>query len=456
MAFLWYQFINLNWTTKESNLTVAKTATPLGQFNRDMKIPEGERLWCVGPNGSNSQNTDRFCNFKNLCFSNAYKVFFLNRGDNFTYKGDNWTSHNQAVRHTNHISLTTVRGANIVFDYVDYPAKDVEIPEHEYRYYQRGKYFMTSRISGYNIAHDIHDVLMPLFFSMNLSQQSELSHSLILNFRNEMIGDSEELYNIFSAKQPILQLDFEHFMPSQSVVCFEDVTTGLVSNISLWYQWGMAEKHEGPLPNPKVTPEHFREFKDYVIQKLGIRDVTECPSMMPYGVLFSRKRHRKILNQKALIGSIENEFQLTMQVVSLEEDSVKEIIRQLSCARLLVSMHGALMILSMFLPRGAMVVEMYPYAINPDFYQVYKRMLELQDLDIEYIAWRNMNVSESVIPSGYYFLINELDVEERSAILSRTEAPRKICCTDPEWEFRIYQDTRVNVTEVIDLLKDKL
>lgn len=172
---------------------------------------------------------------------------------------------------------------------------------------------------------------------------------------------------LFTQNEPILQLDFDEYLPDQSVVCFEDVTIGL-SNSSMWYQWGMDELHEGPLLDPKVTPEHFRKFKNYLIEKMNINIV--CPQIS-YGVLFTRKRTRQILNQNELASSIEKEFEISIQVVGMEDNSIMEIIRIVSCAELLISMHGALMILAMFLPRHAVVVEMYPYAINPEFYQVY-------------------------------------------------------------------------------------
>ncbi|PIK41228.1 hypothetical protein BSL78_21935 [Apostichopus japonicus] len=268
-------------------------------------------------------------------------------------------------------------------------------------------------------------------------------------FRNRLIGDAKTIYRLFTQNEPILQLDFDEYLPDQSVVCFEDVTIGL-SNSSMWYQWGMDELHEGPLLDPKVTPEHFRKFKNYLIEKMNINIV--CPQIS-YGVLFTRKRTRQILNQNELASSIEKEFEISIQVVGMEDNSIMEIIRIVSCAELLISMHGALMILAMFLPRHAVVVEMYPYAINPEFYQVYQTMLNLQDLDIKYIAWRNMNASNAIEPPSYRFHLNNLSEEKRLAILSRTEAPRKVCCYDPEWQYRMYQNTVVNVTEVIKLLK---
>ncbi|XP_071826374.1 uncharacterized protein [Apostichopus japonicus] len=308
LAFLWHQVINMGDMAYKGR-PPARSGAPLEYFNNSMKIPQGEVVWCSGPNGSDSKRTDRFCNFRNLCYSNVYERFFLNRGD--------LTFTNEAVeRASRRISLTAVIGANMRFRYVHFPQHDVEIEQHIYRHYQKGKYFMIS-----------------------------------------------------------------------------------------------------------------------------------------YGVLFTRKRTRQILNQNELASSIEKEFEISIQVVGMEDNSIMEIIRIVSCAELLISMHGALMILAMFLPRHAVVVEMYPYAINPEFYQVYQTMLNLEELNIKYIAWRNMNASNAIEPPSYRFHLNNLSEEKRLAILSRTEAPRKVCCYDPEWQYRMYQNTVVNVTEVIKLLK---
>ncbi|KAJ8023593.1 Protein O-linked-mannose beta-1,4-N-acetylglucosaminyltransferase 2 [Holothuria leucospilota] len=84
-----------------------------------------------------------------------------------------------------------------------------------------------------------------------------------------------------------------------------------------------------------------------------------------YGILFSRKLNRKILNEKELVNAVSEKFNIKILELSMEANALPYIIETVSCAKLVMGIHGAMLILAMFLPPSSILLEMYPYAINP-------------------------------------------------------------------------------------------
>jgi len=72
-------------------------------------------------------------------------------------------------------------------------------------------------------------------------------------------------------------------------------------------------------------------------------------------------------------------------------------------------------------------------------------------------AWRNMDPTRNIAhPSAPPELggISHLDPDEQDRILHSPEVPLHLCCSDPEWLFRIYQDTVVDIPAVLALTRD--
>uniref|UniRef100_A0A8U7M2V0 Protein O-linked-mannose beta-1,4-N-acetylglucosaminyltransferase 2 n=2 Tax=Corvus moneduloides TaxID=1196302 RepID=A0A8U7M2V0_CORMO len=339
-----------------------------------------------------------------------------------------------------------VRSHTQYFNFVELPAaalkfmpKPVFVPDVA---------LIANRFNPDNLMHVFHDDLLPIYYTMQ--QFSDLDLEARLFF---MEGWSEgvhfDLYKLLSNKQPLLR---EELKTLGRLLCFTKSYVGL-SKITTWYQYGFVQP-QGPKANILVSGNEIRQFTKFMMQKLTYS--LEESSSEEYIVVFSRTINRLILNEAELILALAQEFQMKTISVSLEEHSFSDIVRLISNASMLVSMHGAQLVMSLFLPRGATVVELFPYAINPEHYTPYKTLATLPGMDLQYIAWQNTDKEDTVTyPDRPWDQggIAHLDKAEQERIIKSTEVPRHLCCRNPEWLFRAYQDTKVNIPSLIHVIR---
>jgi len=142
--------------------------------------------------------------------------------------------------------------------------------------------------------------------------------------------------------------------------------------------------------------------------------------------------------------------------VSMATHSLKQLIEIVSSASALFGMHGSALVLAMFLPARAIVVEMFPFAINPRNYVPYKTLAELPGMDLIYTSWRNTLVENTVThPNDAPEIggIKHLSKKDQDLIQSTLEVPPHLCCSDPFWLYRIYQDTLVDESSFLKVIE---
>ncbi|XP_022082194.1 protein O-linked-mannose beta-1,4-N-acetylglucosaminyltransferase 2-like isoform X2 [Acanthaster planci] len=265
-------------------------------------------------------------------------------------------------------------------------------------------------------------------------------------------GEFMDLYLSLFQYHPILRDDLVENLASaeqDSFVCFEEAYVGL-SKMTTWYQYGF-QGPQGPVPNTNMTAREVRLFTSFVHNQLGSR---KCKGS-DYAVLIRRESTRLILNEMDLVLFVSQGIGMRVMTAGLEDFSIKELIELVTCSKVLVGMHGSLLILSLFLPARSMLLELFPFAVNPDHYTPYKTLVQLPDMGITYRSWRNWDLDRTVthpdaLPA--YGGIQHLSSEEQIRILSSHEVARHICCSNPEWLFRIYQDTVVDIPSILELL----
>ncbi|XP_050181554.1 protein O-linked-mannose beta-1,4-N-acetylglucosaminyltransferase 2 [Myiozetetes cayanensis] len=446
LAALLWKYIKLreHASMVEEELVLTRQSQELSEVQIDYHaalqalVENGTRMVCTG-----RMHTDRICRFESLCYSTEAEEFVYFHSNSSVMLPNLGSRRFQPAL----LDLSSVEDHNTqYFNFVELPAaalkfmpKPVFVPDVA---------LIANRFNPDNLMHVFHDDLLPIYYTMQ--QFSDLDLDARLFF---MEGWSEgvhfDLYKLLSNKQPLLR---EELKTLGRLLCFTKSYVGL-SKITTWYQYGFVQP-QGPKANILVSGNEIRQFTKFMMQKLNIS--SEESSGEEYIVVFSRTINRLILNEAELILALAQEFQMKTISVSLEEHSFPDIVRLISNASMLVSMHGAQLVMSLFLPRGATVVELFPYAINPEHYTPYKTLATLPGMDLQYIAWQNTDREDTVTyPDRPWDQggIAHLDKAEQERIIKSTEVPRHLCCRNPEWLFRAYQDTKVNIPSLIHTIR---
>ncbi|XP_029445235.1 protein O-linked-mannose beta-1,4-N-acetylglucosaminyltransferase 2 isoform X2 [Rhinatrema bivittatum] len=388
-------------------------------------------------------HTDRICRFESLCYSTEAEEFVFFHSNASVMLPSLGSRRFQPAL----LDLSSVEDHNTqYFNFVELPVaalkfmpKPVFVPDVA---------LILNRFNPDNLMHVFHDDLLPIFYTMQ--QFSDLdSESRLFFMEGWNEGLHFDLYKALTGKQPLLK---EQLKTLGRLLCFTKSYVGL-SKITTWYQYGFVQP-QGPKANILVSGNEIRQFTKFMMEKLNV--TSEESLNEEYIVLFSRTINRLILNEAELILALAQEFQMKTITVSLEDHSFVDIIRLISNASMLVSMHGAQLVMSLFLPRGATVVELFPYAVNPEHYTPYKTLAILPGMDLQYVAWQNTAEDNTVAyPDRHWDQggIAHLDKMEQERIIKNKEVPRHLCCRNPEWLFRIYQDTKVDISSLIQIIR---
>lgn len=436
---LWEQFSII-----EEELDLTRQSQELSQVRIDYQaalyalVEEGTKMVCTG-----RMHTDRVCRFESLCYSTEAEEFVFFHSNSSIMLPNLGSRRFQPAL----LDLSSVDDHNTqYFNFIELPAaalkfmpKPVFVPDVA---------LIMNRFNPDNLMHVFHDDLLPIFYTMQQFPDLDLDSRL---FFMEGWGEGShfDLYKYMSNKQPLLK---EQLKILGRLLCFTKAYVGL-TKITTWYQYGFVQP-QGPKANLLVSGNEIRHFSKFILGKLNVS--SDQSTTEDYIVLFTRSINRLIMNEAELLLALAQEFQMRTITVSLEDNSFAEIVRLISNASMLVSMHGAQLVMSLFLPRGAAVVELFPYAINPDHYTPYKTLATLPGMELQYVAWQNTEDKNTITypeRSWEQGGIAHLDVVEQERITKSKEVPRHLCCRNPEWLFRIYQDTKVDVPSLIKVIR---
>ncbi|EEB12418.1 conserved hypothetical protein [Pediculus humanus corporis] len=310
------------------------------------------------------------------------------------------------------------------------------------------KGFLISRIKPDNIMHVIHDDLFPLFLTLEfLCMKNDVcmqSFKLIFH-DNFPTGPFFDLYKIFSKGNPILlpQLLLHN---NNQILCIEEMHAGLILD-SIWYQYGFNEPH-GPVNNFFLNNHDIVRFTSYIKTKLNVHsNSTKNPDI----VIISREKTRKILNVNEVTEKVKNimkkllrKNEINVMCIDLLNSNFTFFIKILSNCDLVIGMHGAEMIFTIFMKPHSLIIELFPFAIQSDIVSFIKPITKYKNNQLFYFSWENKFKNNSVPhPNAHPLLggIKHLNMIEQEKIKNTQKVPAVICCNDPNYLYHMYQDT---------------
>jgi protein O-mannose beta-1,4-N-acetylglucosaminyltransferase len=381
------------------------------------------------------------------------------------------------------LELSTVEGHNkFYWTYSEVSPYNPKFKNVNMRYETR-PHFMFSRLHGQNIMHNLHDDALGLFFTMK-EYASALGNTMSFdkNYRIMLMDEFEqtETSRHFSYFTDYPLRSRRYFESSDIITCFKDAVLGN-NKLATFYQYGFYTP-QGKIQNKTLNGMYVREVATMMYRRLGIPDAfdenelqvpTKIPKSELFGtklseldlketdliIIFVRKGNRLILNESELQEALKKKYGLEVISLSNEEHSFEEQIRYMRRARVVAGMHGSILFMAMFCRRGTVLVEFFPFAVPSKNYTPYKTLAELPGMELVYRAWENKYEDASI---GYtdrnplHGGIDHLSKEERDKVLSTKTVPEHLCCSNPYWLYRIYQDTRVNIKEVLNIIDDGL
>ncbi|XP_071547650.1 protein O-linked-mannose beta-1,4-N-acetylglucosaminyltransferase 2-like isoform X1 [Panulirus ornatus] len=423
-----------------------ESGVPVSPVNLESSSPHSlySSVWCYS-----SPESGLRCHFQNLHYNLLLKEYA------FVYSPDSIVYGIKNIRDLQEqLYLSSVKGHNAfqmriaVVPYTSFVTKYKSKIIH-------GKSLLMARFKPDNLMHVFHDDLLPIYFTIqelctNIRSCIE-DLKLIITDENER-GMYWDLFQLLSKK---IMLISEHVSNSHTWCCFESAFIGL-NMISVWYQYGFG-KPQGPEMKSTISGYLLRQFTGFVKKELK---VPQLPNDALVGVLISRKFIRKILNENEVAAVIQDHLAVVsgqensdVKILSLEENGLHVVIGELSRARVAVGMHGAALILGMFLPPGSLLIEIWPFGIDPSAATVYKTMCELEGFGVTYVPWVNKDSENTVFhpeyPTFYGGLSHLSYSEQEDTIRSLYEnlIQDLECCDNSNWLFRVYQDTKVHISE---------
>jgi protein O-mannose beta-1,4-N-acetylglucosaminyltransferase len=245
----------------------------------------------------------------------------------------------------------------------------------------------------------------------------------------------------------------EHLTEEKHITRFEEAYVGN-SKIANWYHYGFGSP-QGPIPNKTVNGHYVRQVASYIQYKLGIEDNQELDTL----VVFSRKSNRLLINENQLLETLALRYNLKKTFVRMEDHSFEEQVSILKRTKVAIGLHGSILIMAMFLPPGSILIELFPFAVPSDNYTPYRTLCGLDGINIAYRPWENKHEKNNIMYPNrplYEGGIMHLSDAEQKKIRETYTVPKHICCTDPYWLFRIYQDTIVDINEIAELVDGAL
>lgn len=424
--------------------------------------------------GSNAY--DRICKFNNLCYSpNSDRFFALSVDKKGLMKRWKLPEDNRLL------DLTTVDDHNIFYfefeEDPDYALRELEKTDMFYVLVSK-KTFVFSRFVYNNIMHNLHDDFMGQYilhkkYSSSSNETNAIDGDNFIFFTDGLIENPNDHIFATLSRHPFLyREDLKKTRSSSPPICFSNAIVGN-SKEGIWYDYGFYDEPQGPISKKSIDGKHALEVANFLrnyydlilphkseidnlLKRISSRKRIDMQKINRdyYISIFSRTLDRLILNEKDLMSDLEKTFGLPVRLIQLEVLKFNEIIEIMSKTLISIGLHGSALIFAMFMPKGSILIEMFPYAVPGENYSPYRTLALFPEFEMTYKMWTNTNATMNYSQLGIRKKFENLTPEEFMNIISLKTVPPHVCCGNLPWMVRIYQDTVVNINEIKKLIKD--
>ena len=306
---------------------------------------------------------------------------------------------------------------------------------------------IMSRFKPDNLMHYFHDDIIPLYFTLKEISSQSMDSLLLDDIYTQPMHKPLNQKNFHSVfPKPLMRSDLN----DDTLYCMQQSFVGL-SKATTFYDYGF-RRPQSPIPRSEkqslLISKTLRRLSDQLMP------VRECSDN--YVILISRKLNRKIVNEKELIELLSNYTKLSLIVVNDLNTDFERILEKIICAKIMIGIHGSALVLSLFLRPHSALIELFPLAINPEYVTPYKTLTQLKGMNIHYFIWRNLNPNHTITHEEYPKELGGtqyLSKEKRDQIVTNSEdVPKQLCCDDPYWLYRMYQDTVIDINTFLPTL----
>jgi protein O-mannose beta-1,4-N-acetylglucosaminyltransferase len=352
--------------------------------------------------------------------------------------------------------------------------------------YEEMPHFLFSRLHPRNVMHNIHDDVLGMFFLLReIMGGGDERHKMHFSLDSHRVllldpyGKTDSTRPLqYLSKYPVRFKNSYLAKDKNVITCFRDATVGN-TKVATFYQYGFSSP-QSKIPHKELNGMFIREVAEWYVRRIGLQmgfdeDMTSFPSVSSkksvFGnrvssvdlresdiiVILSRKGNRLILNEDELAKYLTDRFKLETIFVRNEDHTFEEQVGYLRRARIVLGMHGSILMMIMFCRRGTVIVEMFPFGVPSAHYTPYKTLSELTGMNLVYRAWENKQEENSVGHPEYHELLGgfgQLSEAKKKEVLETKTVPEHICCSSPFWLYRIYQDTQVNLQEVGNTIEE--
>jgi protein O-mannose beta-1,4-N-acetylglucosaminyltransferase len=254
--------------------------------------------------------------------------------------------------------------------------------------YEDTPHFLFKRLHPENIMHNLHDDVLNMYFQIKkyITKPTEpgrmelpfslFSQRILLLDQYEGTGSTRPFQ--YLSNHPIR---FSSYLTlkktSTDITCFREAFVGN-SKITRWYQYGFYDLPQGPIDN-LPNGMHVREVASWFTKRVGLalgddelyppkklivkKPVIKDNSHLDFVetdliVIMSRTKNRIMINEAEIAKELSRHYKLESVFLRNEDQTFEEQIKILRRARVVLGMHGSILVMALFCRRGTVLLEM--------------------------------------------------------------------------------------------------